>query len=136
MEKSPSDAAEPTTASPTIIGSIDSMAVIKADQKVAVSVRGRDEAGNPVPIGGPDDDISVVFALDNTTVATLVDNGDGTAVVTAVGPIGTATLTADATRASDGQVFHGVAAVEVVAGDVESISLEFAAPEESTPDTP
>lgn len=102
---------------------------LKADQKAAFSLQSTDEVGNPTDFDG-----TFVFAVDDPSIVTLTDNGDGTGEVAATGILGVATLSVDATRASDGKSFTGVLAIDVIAGDAESVSIVLGEPEEVTPD--
>jgi hypothetical protein len=102
---------------------------LKADQKAAFSLESTDEMGNPTEFDG-----TFVFTVDDPSIVSLTDNGDGTGEVAAVGPLGVATLTVEATRASDGKVFTGALAVDVIAGDAESVAIVLGGPEEVTPD--
>lgn len=104
---------------------------LKADQLVGFAVEPTDEMGNPTEFTG-----TIVFAVSDPAILALTDNGDGTGEVTAVGVLGSALLTVTATRASDGKVFTGSAAVNVIAGDAETFEIAFDEPEEATPDVP
>lgn len=72
------------------------------------------------------DAVPVTFAIDDDTVLTLTDNGDGTATVENVTPpaVGsTAVVTASATL-PDGTTAQGSVAIDVVSGPVASITVE------------
>lgn len=93
-----------------------------------------DEMGNAVPTP---DGTTYVYAVDRGDLVNLTDNGDGTGMVAAVGPLGNAILHLDATvPMSDGgtRVFTGDALISVVAGDVDRVSINFGAVSEVTPD--
>lgn len=102
---------------------------LKADQKVAFSLQATDEVGNPGEFVG-----TIVFSVDDASIVTLTDNGDGTGEVAATGTLGTAVLSAEATRTSDSKVFMGSVSIDVIAGDVEVIDIVLGEPEEATPD--
>lgn len=102
---------------------------LQADKKVSFALQATDEVGNPTTFVG-----TIVFTVDDPTIVNLTDNGDGSGEVAATGTIGVATLTGTATRDSDGAVFTGAEAINVVAGDAEAFSLTFGTPEEVTPD--
>lgn len=111
-------------------GKVDVYMDLKADQKVSFALQATDEVGNPTEFAG-----TTVFTVDDPSIVTLTDNGDGTGEVAATGVLGVATLTGTATRDSDGAEFTGVAAIQVVAGDAETFEITFGTPEEVTPDT-
>lgn len=69
-----------------------------AGQVVTATVQGFDQNGNPMPTGFKMP--SVTYSIDDTAAKTVkaVDNGDGTATITAVAD-GTANLTAKTTSA-------------------------------------
>jgi hypothetical protein len=110
---------------------VDLYMALKADQKVAFSLQGTDEVGNPNDFEG-----TTVFSVDDPSTVTLTDNGDGSGEVAATGTLGTAVLSAEATRTSDGKIFMGSVSIDVIAGDVESIEIVLGTPEEVTPDVP
>lgn len=101
---------------------------LKADQKASFELAATDEVGNPTEFDG-----TIAYTVDDASILSLTDNGDGTGEIAATGTLGTAVLTGTATRA-DGRVFTGVAAVQVVAGDAETFDIEFGEPGEVTPD--
>lgn len=74
---------------------------------------------------------SVVFSSSNEAVLAVVDNGDGTAKASAVGPAGSAQLivTADADLGEGVKNITGTLDVEVVAGDAAIIVIEAGAPQ-------
>lgn len=101
--------------------------VLADNQKVALSVSGVDERGNPASITG-----TLSFALEDPNgVLTLVDNGDGTAVVSSAGTIGSAMVTvANDTDDPDADPnFVGSLAVDVIAGEVTAIQITPGTPE-------
>lgn len=112
-------------------GKVDLNVDLKADQKVSFALEATDEVGNPATFDG-----TIEFAIDDPSIATLTDNGDGSGEVAATGTLGVTNLTGTATRNSDGQVFTGAAVINVIAGDAETFNIEFGTPEEVTPDEP
>jgi hypothetical protein len=108
---------------------VDLIVDLEADKQVAFALQATDEVGNPTEFDG-----TIVFSVDDPSVVSLTDNGDGTGVAAATGTLGVATLTGTATRASDGATFTGAEAINVVAGLAEAFSLEFDEPTEVTPD--
>lgn len=110
-------------------GKVDIYMDLKADHKVAFSLQATDEVGNPAQFDG-----TIVFNVDDTSIVTLTDNGDGSGEIVATGTLGTATLTATAADALGNTVATGVAAVQVVSGDAETFGIVFGEPVEATPD--
>jgi hypothetical protein len=110
-------------------GRVDLIMDLLADQQVPLSVQYTDEVGNPVPspTGG-----TVAYTVDDPTIINLTDNGDGTAIAAAVGPLGTANVHVEAT--ADGVTLTGDLQIVVVAGLAERIEIVAGEPEEVTPD--
>lgn len=102
---------------------------LMADQQVALTVGYTDEVGNPVPAP---EEVTATFTVDDPTLINLTDNGDGTAVAAAVGPLGTATVHVSTTL--NGQELTGDLAIVVVAGLAERINIIAGEPTEVTPD--
>jgi hypothetical protein len=109
-------------------GEVDIIMNLQSDKKVAIlGLVDVDEMGNEI---GPSaeqatyttDDVAGQFIV-------LTDNGDGTGVIAAVGPVGSAQVTA---TFPDGSTL--VEAVNVVVGDMASRQFRFGPPEEVTPD--
>jgi hypothetical protein len=101
--------------------------VLQDNQKVALSVSGVDERGNPANITG-----TLVYATEDPAgVLTLTDNGDGTAEVAATGSIGSAMVTVanDTDDPDSDPNFVGSLAFDVVAGDVTAIQITPGTPE-------
>lgn len=71
--------------------------------------------------------LPLTYAVDNTSVLTLTDHGDGTALIVTTGPVGSALVTAT----GDGVI--GSLAVDVVAGDVASIKITATPEAQGTP---
>jgi len=90
------------------------------NQQVDLTVQESDTAGNPVVV----DEVS--FASSDEAIVTLVDNGDGTAVATAVGPLGTATVTA--TDANDN--LTGTLDIEIVTEAATAMLIQPGTPSE------
>lgn len=104
------------------------MANLAADKKFAIlGLTDLDEMGNEI---GPSAD-QATYTTDDTagSVIVLTDNGDGTGEVAAVGPLGSAQVTA---TFPDGSTL--VETINVVAGDVASRAFKFGPAEEVTPD--
>lgn len=110
-------------------GKRDVVMDLQADKQVTLSVGYTDEVGNPVT---SPDNASAVFTVDDPTIINLTDNGDGTAVAAAVGPLGTATVHVVATL--DGDTVEGDLAIVVVAGLAERVTIVAGEPTEITPD--
>jgi hypothetical protein len=96
--------------------------VLTADDQARLAASGQDADGNPVALAG-----QLTYAVDNTSVLTLTDNGDGTALIVTTGPTGSALVTASADNAI------GSLAVDVVAGDVASIQISATVEPQGTP---
>ncbi len=78
-----------------------------------------DKKGNPTKPAGP-----VKFASSDTTILTIVDNGDGSADVSAVGPTGASNVTA-----TDG-VSTATCVVTVVGGPETGLAIPAGTPTE------
>lgn len=105
---------------------------LQADKQVNFSLVASDEVGNPVVV--EPGSFTFEFSVDDTSILTLTDNGDGTGVVASTGTLGVATLSGKATRTSDGKEWTGAEAFNVVAGDAETFAFSFGDPTEVTPD--
>jgi len=110
-------------------GKVDVAMDLMADQKVTASVGWTDEVGNSVPAPA---DATAVFSVDDTSILSLTDLGDGTTEVAATGKLGAATVHLEAT--GNGLTVTGDALVTVVAGLAERANIEFGEPTEVTPD--
>jgi hypothetical protein len=108
---------------------------IKDSQKFSVSLDARDAKGNPASFDG-----KPTFAVDRTDLLTVTPSPDGmTAEVAAVGPLGSAQLTAtvDAAIGPDVVSIIGTLTVDVVGGQATVVSLNATAPvEQGTTDPP
>jgi hypothetical protein len=89
------------------------------NQQVSFAVAGKDARGNPAPLTG-----TPVFAVDNTNVLTLTDNGDGTGTVAATGTLGTAVLSVTDAETS-GDQFAGSVSIDVLAGSVTAVEIDL-----------
>lgn len=110
-------------------GRFDSIMDLAADMQVTLSGQWTDEVGNPVDAPA---DALVTYSVDDPTLINLTDNGDGTATAAAVGPLGTATVHADAS--GGGETVSGDLALVVVAGLAERFNIVAGDPTEVTPD--
>lgn len=120
-------AAPPTYKQPP--GRVDLIMDLQADKKAEFSFSPVDEMGNPTTFDG-----TIAFDVDDPSVVTLTDNGDGTGVVAAVGTPGVATLTGTASPADGSAPITGAEAINVIAGDTASFAFQFGEPTEVTPD--
>lgn len=110
-------------------GKVDLVMDLMADKKVDLSVEWTDEMGNPTTTP---DNATVTYTVDNTEVVNLTDNGDGTAVAAAVGPLGTANVHVAATV--NGTEVTGDLQIVVVAGLGERLNVVAGEPTEVTSD--
>lgn len=104
---------------------------LQADKKVPLSLEWTDEMGNPVPAPAG---FSATYTVDDPSVISLTDNGDGTAVAAAVGVLGTANV--HVVASFDGVTLSGDLQIVVVAGLAERLNIVAGPPEETTPDEP
>lgn len=110
---------------------VDLVMDLQADMQVPLSLQFTDEVGNPVetPAG-----TTVTYTVDDPTLINLTDNGDGTAVAAAVGPLGTANVHVEVSW--NGQTLSGDLQIVVVTGLAERVSIVAGEPTEVTPDEP
>jgi len=101
---------------------------LHADKKRTRAASAVDEMGNPTTFAG-----TMTYAVDDPALVNLTDNGDGSCVVAAVGPVGVANLTFTATP-DVGAVIERVEAINVIAGDAASFTFVDGDEEEVTPD--
>lgn len=99
---------------------VDLIVNLHDDKKADFAFTPVSEMGNPTTFDG-----TVAFVVDDPSVVTLTDNGDGTGTVAAVGVIGVATLTATATPADGSDPIVGVESINVIAGDAEGFAFSF-----------
>jgi hypothetical protein len=99
------------------------MNILKDDQLVAIALSYTDSVGNPAaaPQAAP------IWSSSDETVGTVSDNGDGSATVTAVGPLGSFQAQVSVTM-DDGGIITGVAEFQVVADSASTITLTVGTP--------
>lgn len=110
-------------------GKVDLSMDLQADKKVTLTANYTDEVGNPTTAP---DGATVTYTVDDSSIISLTDNGDGTAVAAATGTLGTATVHGEASF--NGQTVTGDLAIVVVAGLAERFEISAGEPEEVTPD--
>jgi hypothetical protein len=120
-------AAPPTYKQPP--GRVDLIMDLQADKKAEFAFTPVDEMGNPTSFDG-----TIAFAVDDPSVVTLTDHGDGTGEIAAVGTPGVATLTGTATPNDGSDPIVGAEAINVIAGDTASFAFQFGEQTEVTPD--
>lgn len=94
-------------------------------EQVTLTVEALDAEGNPAAV-------TTAWASSDEVVASVKDNGDGTALVVAspgAGGLGTTTITATVTDNSDGDQHIGTFDIEVVAGDAVVVNISAGTPE-------
>lgn len=94
---------------------------LTSSQEVDLSVRFSDRKGNPAQVQGPP-----LWQVDNPNVLALTPADDGLAcTVSAVGPLGTATVSiqADADLGEGVKNLVGVFAVEVTGGEAQTVEI-------------
>jgi hypothetical protein len=109
-------------------GKVDLIVDLHADKKVTFSLEPVDEMGNPTTFDG-----TITYAVDDPSIVAVTDNGDGSGVAAAVGPLGTAVLTATITPTT-GAPTEKSEAINVIAGDAAAFTFSFGDEEEVTPD--
>lgn len=110
------------------------METITAVEQVPVTASAVDAKGNPVQttFAAPP-----TWVSSDTTILTLVPAADGlSAIVTAVGKLGTASVTVSATPTGASAPISGSASVQVTAGAAAALSLVFSAATLQIPPTP
>jgi hypothetical protein len=110
------------------------MADLQADKEFDLSLQFTDEMGNPVD--APAGAVTVWTQVDGPEFVTLVDHGDGTATVTALGPLGNSTIhSATTVDFGAGPVeVTGDDLISVVAGDAQRVTIVEGPAREVTPD--
>ena len=96
-------------------------------QKVIGSIAPKDAAGNPAPVDG-----IPVWASSDTAVITVTAAPDGmSAVVEAVGPLGTAqvSVSADADTGEGVTTITALVDIEVLASEATALGITFGVPE-------
>jgi len=104
---------------------------LHADKQRPVSVTAGDEFNNPTTFNG-----TITYVGDNPGLVNVVDNGDGTANVAAVGGtgnLGVANMTITLTP-TNGVPVERVEAINVIAGDAETFTVVAGDETEVTPD--
>jgi hypothetical protein len=104
---------------------------LHADKKVTRTVTAGDEFGNPTTFDG-----TYSYVGDNPALVNVVDHGDGSCEIAAVGGpgnLGVANLTFTATPAVGDPIVR-VEAINVIAGGAESFTFADSAETEVTPD--
>lgn len=109
-------------------GKVDLIVDLHADKKVSFSLEAVDEMGNPTSFDG-----TIAYTVDDPSIVAVTDNGDGSGVAAAVGPLGTALLTATITP-TNGAPIEKTEAINVIAGDAAAFNFTFGPEEEVTPD--
>lgn len=102
------------------------MFILTDSQRVQLSFSGKSKAGNDAPVE------NATLESSDTSVVTVVNNGDGSFLVESTGKVGTAQLHASAdSLIGDGEeLLHGIEDVEVVAGRAVVLQAQFGTPEE------
>lgn len=98
---------------------------LRDSEQVTLTVEALDSEGNPAAA-------TTTWSSSDETIVAVTDNGDGSALVVAspgAGGLGSATVTADVTDTSDGDVHTGTFDVEVVAGDAVTVNIVAGTPE-------
>lgn len=119
-------------------GRLPIMFTLSDTQEVSVAVTAADAKGNPAAVTG------VSFTSSDPTIVAVTDNGDGTATFEAVGPLGTAQITANASAQNAGggtDPLVGTLDIQVVASEAVSLTISPGAPTEvgggsTAPSTP
>lgn len=109
------------------------MTDLHADKKITRTATHGDEFGNPTTFDG-----TQTYVSDNPGLVNVTDNGDGSAVIAAVGGLGNlgvANVTYTATPVTGDPIVR-VDAINVIAGGAETITFTDSAEEEVTPDAP
>lgn len=98
---------------------------LRDSEQVTLTVEALDSEDNPAAA-------SVAWSSSDESIVSVTDNGDGSALVVAspgAGGLGAATVTADVTDNSDGDIHTGTFEVEVVAGDAVTVNITAGTPE-------
>lgn len=107
------------------------MNIIKDDQQVSISLAFTDAAGNPAaaPAAAP------TWTTSDSAVGTVTANADGSAIVVAVGPLGSFQAQV-AVIMDDGVVVTGTADFQVVADSATTVTLSVGTPESKSAAAP
>lgn len=100
------------------------MITITDSQQVLLTVKAVDKKGNPTATASG----SVSWFVDNTDLLSILDHGDGTATLKAVGPIGAGTVSVKATVGGTDVAGHDD--VSVVSGAPVQLTIAAGTPEE------
>jgi hypothetical protein len=99
---------------------------LRDSQQVTLSVEALDAEGNPA-------NVTTAWSSSDTSIASVTDGGDGTALVVAspeADGLGTTTIKVTVTDNSDGDVHEGTFEVEVIAGDAVTVNISAGTPED------
>jgi len=99
--------------------------VLKDTQQCLLSISEEDARGNPVEVK-PDE---LTWLSSDETVATVTDNGDGTALVVAAGALGLAQVQVQDSE-TDGTNIAGTLDVQVGPGPVTKVNITPGTPTE------
>jgi len=127
LDVTPADLESTVDGSHTSNERIDLVMDLQADKKVTLSASYTDEVGNPTTAPA---DATVTYTVDDTSIITLTDNGDGSAVAAATGTLGQATVHGEASFG--GQTVTGDLLIVVVPGLAERFTIVAGEPEEVT----
>lgn len=122
----------PTGTSVPAPGKAERMTDLHADKQFTRTATLGDEFGNTTTTGAA----SQTYTSDNTALVTVNDHGDGSADIIAVGGLGNlgvANVTYTATMDSGSTVVR-VDAINVIAGDAETVTFADSPESEVTPD--
>ena len=115
---------QPTAPGPSWISDIEWEITLQltADQQVTLSVGAEDRYDNPVDLSG----VAIAWeSSDDSIIAVEVDaNDNASCKAVAVGPVGTASVTAS------GGIYQGSLAIDVVAGQVTEVIITAGTPED------
>lgn len=110
-------------------GKADVLMDLLADKMVVISPSFKDEMGNPT---APPASYAASYSIDDASIITLTNNGDGTATAAATGVLGSATM--HGVISFNGQTLSGDLLINVVAGLAERVEFVAGEPTEVTPD--
>ena len=111
------------------------METITVIQDVAANFGAVDAKNNPVPV--PAFSAPPAWLSSDATILTVVAAADGlSAVATAVGAIGTASITVSGTPTGASSPISGSAQVQVTAAAAASLVIQFGTPATQNPGTP
>jgi len=99
-------------------------------QQCVLTVSAVDAKGNPTTVTPG----SLTWLVDNPNLLSVTSNPDGTATVSAVGPIGQGNVTVNATIA--GAAVSGTITVNIISGAPTQLSISAGAPSDQGTPTP